>query len=80
MNLLEYEAKAILATAKLPVPRSVLITKGALPTVTLPTVLKSQVPIGGRGKLGGIRIVETTGDLVHTVDDLFALPIKDYTP
>lgn len=80
MNLLEYEAKAILATAKIPVPQSTLITKDARLKVPLPTVLKSQVPTGGRGKLGGIRIVETEGALAAAASDLFTLPIKGYLP
>lgn len=80
MNLLEYEAKTILAAANIPVPRSVLIAKDTQPKVSLPTVLKSQVPIGGRGKLGGVRIVETEGMLTSTANDLFSLSIKGHAP
>lgn len=80
MNLLEYEAKNILEVANLPVPRSVLVTKDAQPKFTLPTVLKSQVPVGGRGKLGGIRIIETENDTARMIAELFELSIKGYAP
>lgn len=80
MNLLEYEAKNMLATAKIPVPQSMLITEDELPKITLPTVLKSQVPIGGRGKLGGVKMAEQEGELQETINSLFALSIKGYTP
>jgi succinyl-CoA synthetase beta subunit len=80
MNLLEYEAKRLLAASNLPIPRSTSIGRTGNIEITLPVVLKSQVPVGGRGKLGGIRAVETESELRETVDALFDLPIKGYTP
>lgn len=81
MNLLEHEAKKILHSAGIPVPKSILITTGAktLPK-NLPIVLKSQVPVGGRGKAGGIVIVEEQNQLSTTIDHLFNLSIKGFTP
>ncbi len=81
MNLLEYEAKQILATHTIPVASSVVIKKDTdAVTIPAPFVVKSQVPTGGRGKLGGIRIVETVDELARTVDELFALSIKGHLP
>jgi succinyl-CoA synthetase beta subunit len=79
MRLLEYEAKAVLKQFGIPVPDSTLIRAGdALPAI--PTVLKSQVPVGGRGKAGGIKLVTDAHDLATTVDGIFNLEIKGYTP
>ncbi|MGH7218322.1 MAG: ATP-grasp domain-containing protein [Candidatus Microsaccharimonas sp.] len=81
MNLLEHEAKTLLKTAGIPTPISSLVTKSA-PSLTqdLPVVLKSQVPIGGRGKAGGIVIVEDPSKLSATIETLFKLDIKGFTP
>ena len=81
MNLLEHEAKAILSTYNLPVPPSVLIHPGeALPDISLPVVVKSQVPTGGRGKRGGIKVVEVTADLAPTIATIFELDIHGFVP
>ncbi len=81
MNLLEHEAKHLLRDAGIPVPAGVLVKKGEpAPHVTLPAVLKSQVPTGGRGKAGGIKIVESQEELVKTTKRLFAHAIKDLLP
>ena len=80
MKLLEYEAKAILQDARIPVPSSQTVTRSSIPTLQLPTVLKSQVPIGGRGKLGGILIVDTPNKLTAAIDKLFNLEIRGYKP
>lgn len=80
MKLLEYEAKALLRGAHIPTPRSVVITPSSMPEITLPTVLKSQVPTGGRGKAGGIKIIENQKDLEQAIKDLFAFSIKGFQP
>lgn len=80
MKLLEYEAKNILDKFGIAIPRSVLVTPNNTPSLTLPVVLKSQVPTGGRGKAGGIKIVENMSDIASAVDGLFKLPIEGYLP
>ncbi len=81
MNLLEHEAKTLLKLAGIPTPVSTLITKGgAALSQDLPLVLKSQVPIGGRGKAGGVVIVEDAKQLQPTIEKLFALDIKGFKP
>jgi succinyl-CoA synthetase beta subunit len=80
MRLLEYEAKAILANHGLPIPASRLVSPTNTPTLQFPVVLKSQVPIGGRGKAGGIKVVKTETDLPDTVRTLFGLDIRGYRP
>lgn len=80
MKLLEHEAKTILSQFKIAVPSSVLVHKGKIPKLDLPVVLKSQVPIGGRGKAGGIKVVKSDNKLHEAIDDLFKLDIKGFTP
>jgi len=80
MNLLEHEAKHILQSSKIPIPKGTVITKDAGTVTAYPVVLKSQVPVGGRGKAGGIVIVNTPEDLPIATETLFSLPIKDHLP
>lgn len=80
MKLLEYEAKAILSKFDIPTPRSEVVKKVADLSIDLPVVLKSQVPIGGRGKAGGIVVVNNPHDIQLTIDNLLSLDIKGYKP
>lgn len=80
MLLLEYEAKHLLQAAGLPTPKGEVIEKARQSNLPLPLVLKSQVPVGGRGKLGGIRIVSTTDEYTKATESLFNFQIKGHTP
>lgn len=79
MKLLEYEAKAILKNFGVPVPHSFLISKDS-PPPTAPIVLKSQVPIGGRGKAGGVRVIKEQREVESAVRNILSLPITGFTP
>lgn len=79
MNLLEYEAKLLLRGSDIPTPNSEVLHQGTTPTATPPLVLKSQVPTGGRGKLGGIKVVDN-GSFLDILADLFSHPIKGFLP
>jgi len=78
MKLLEHEAKHLLSISHVPVPNGALV----LPTskLELPIVLKSQVPTGGRGKAGGIIIIEAADQLQAAIKTLLHLEIKGFTP
>lgn len=78
MNLLEYEAKAILREYSVPTPAGTVIHVGD-DVPAAPIVLKSQVHTGGRGKAGGVRVI-TSGDTATIAKDIFSLPIKGETP
>ena len=81
MNLLEHESKALLAEAKIKIPRAALISSADdSANVTLPAVLKSQVPVGGRGKAGGIKVVTTQDELTKAAKQIFQLEIKGHLP
>jgi succinyl-CoA synthetase beta subunit len=79
MKLLEYEAKKILTTHTVPVPRSFIAVSGTSPEF-LPAVIKSQVPVGGRGKAGGIAIVSNPDEFNAAVTKISSLEIKGFTP
>lgn len=77
MKLLEYEAKNILARHDIPVPKH--YRAGQQPEF-LPVVLKSQVPVGGRGKAGGIVIVKDPDDYQAAKTKILNLEIKGFRP
>lgn len=79
MKLLEHEAKSLLEAAGLPIPKGTLITS-INQALKPPLVLKSQVPVGGRGKLGGVLIVKNTQEITPTIAHLLSHPIKGSTP
>lgn len=86
MKLLEYEAKKVFSTYKIPIPASTLITSAgdaadACRTIGGSVVLKAQVDVGGRGKAGGI-LMATADDAETVANDLFnreikGLPVKE---
>jgi len=82
MQLLEHAAKSTLSEHGLPVPKSIFVRKKSeLGTVTeFPCVAKSQVPVGGRGKAGGIKVVETSDQLNDVFEQILELEIKGHRP
>lgn len=80
MKLLEYEAKQLLKENGIAVPYGVLIKSKSMPLIKLPTVLKSQVPVGGRGKAGGVVAVTTKAELRRQKEALLQLSIKGFRP
>lgn len=82
MKLLEYEAKSLLETNGIPIPKgdTCSINEYSLSNLQLPVVVKSQVPTGGRGKLGGIKLVKTSEEFEQAVETLSQLSIKGFVP
>jgi succinyl-CoA synthetase beta subunit len=79
MRLLEFQGKRILAQSGICVPNSVLITSpDDLKKVRVPTVLKAQVPVGGRGKAGLIKRVDQTEEIASSVDSMLASTVKGH--
>ena len=78
MKLLEYEAKRILADAGILIPRFSIVKLGD--AGNFPLILKSQVPTGGRGKAGGILIIETQAQFNSGIEKLMNLSIKGFQP
>lgn len=79
MNLLESEGKRLFAEHDIPVPDGKVLDKDSpLDNIVYPAVMKAQVPTGGRGKAGGIRIVGTREEAERAVRDIFGMSIKGY--
>ncbi len=80
MKLYEYEGKALLAKAGIPVPKGAVAAGPAEAAAVAaelgyPVVLKSQVLRGGRGKAGGIRFAADGDALAREAEALLALSI-----
>jgi succinyl-CoA synthetase beta subunit len=83
MDLLEYQAKELFREMGIPVLPSQRIDRPKdlkRLTIPYPVVLKSQVYIGGRGRVGGVRFVENTIDAVAAAQTIFNLPIMGEYP
>src|SRR6185436_12626678 len=83
MLLLEHEGKEVLRQYGIRVPRGTLIDKvtlASVPTASLPfpAMVKAQVPVGGRGKAGGIRPVSSAEDFEAVATGLFSAELKGF--
>ncbi|MBL8159651.1 succinate--CoA ligase subunit beta [Candidatus Saccharibacteria bacterium] len=79
MKLLEYQAKNLLAMQGVSLPVSQLLESPVAPLeLPLPVVLKMQVPVGGRGKAGGIRVATTLAEAAQLGQELFTREISGY--
>ena len=79
MRLLEYEAKQLLSAHGALVPSGQIITNANdVPKLSLPLVIKVQIPSGGRGKAGGVKKVNTDDQFSETVERLLSEPTLGY--
>ncbi|MEA2651798.1 MAG: succinyl-CoA synthetase beta subunit, partial [Chloroflexota bacterium] len=84
MDLLEYQGKQLFARQGIPVPSGVPATTvdealDAADTVGFPCVVKAQVQIGGRGKLGGIKLAKDKDELRQHATAILGMDIKGFT-
>jgi succinyl-CoA synthetase beta subunit len=82
MLLMEYIARDLLSAQGLAVPRGTVIESEAdvlQALVPFPAVLKAQVPTGGRGKAGGIKMVNTMQEAREEAGRLLGMEIKGLT-
>jgi succinyl-CoA synthetase beta subunit len=79
MNLLEVEGKRLFFDYGIPIPMGRL-SHGDAPSdfVRYPAVVKAQVPTGGRGKAGGIRVVTDVAELGKAVQEIIGTSIKGH--
>lgn len=84
MNLHEYQAKQIFEQYNLPVPKGVLINSAdeaiaaAQQLHTQKIVLKAQVHAGGRGKAGGVKLLDKDEDLVKVAGEMLHKNLVTY--
>jgi len=66
VRLLEYEGMLLFSQYGIPVPKQILLEDLSDlrdPPFTFPVVLKAQVPVGGRGKAGGVQLAKDGNEL-----------------
>ena len=83
MKFLEYQVKERFRAAGIPVPDGRLAKtpdEAALAAGALgPIAVKAQVPVGGRGKAGGIKLAKTAADAKRVAGEILGMTIKGYT-
>ncbi len=76
MNLHEYQSKQVFSQYGLPVPNNNVVTTSADALAAASSlagqswVVKAQIHAGGRGKAGGVKRVDDTESLTHTVGSM----------
>ena len=79
MMLLEHDGKALLARYGITAPAGLLVDSAdVLPAFDFPWVVKAQVPVGGRGKAGGIAVVRTAEAFKEQLDRLLSTTIRGH--
>jgi len=84
MRLFEYEAKEIFRSFGIPTPKEAIANSpadvaSAVEKVGLPLVIKAQVLVGGRGRAGGIKFVESLEEAVKETENLLSSKLRGYT-
>ena len=84
MDLLEYQGKQLFARHGVPVPaglpaRTVEEAVAAAEAIGYPCVVKAQVQIGGRGKLGGIKIANDRDEAEQHAKAILGMDIRGLT-
>jgi succinyl-CoA synthetase beta subunit len=79
MKLLEHKAKEVLSRYGIPVPRGVVASSAELvKDFPYPAAIKAQVPIGGRGKAGGIKFAQNSEQAKEFFDEIIGMDIRGY--
>jgi succinyl-CoA synthetase beta subunit len=81
MLLIEADGKALFADHGIAVPPGVVVTAAdiiAPPAETGPWMVKAQVPVGGRGKAGGVRLCGSADDVAAAVRGMLGARLKGH--
>jgi succinyl-CoA synthetase beta subunit len=84
MDLLEYQGKQLFARHGIPVPDGRPATTvdealDAADAIGYPCVVKAQVQIGGRGKLGGIKVAQNKEEAREHASNILSMDIRGLT-
>src|SRR5690242_6455841 len=84
MDLLEYQGKQLFARHGVPIPdgqpaRIVEDAVVAAEAIGYPCVVKAQVQIGGRGKLGGIKVARDRAEVEEHARGILGMDIRGLT-
>jgi succinyl-CoA synthetase beta subunit/citryl-CoA synthetase large subunit len=85
MRFFEYESRAIVAKAGIPVTKhgfakTALEAREIAEEIAGPVVIKSQVLTGGRMKAGGVQFAETPDEAARHAEDILELEIGGHMP
>jgi succinyl-CoA synthetase beta subunit/citryl-CoA synthetase large subunit len=80
MRLLEHESKRILEKYRMALPAGRLVNSEDNLTIDGPVMLKAQIPIGGRGKAGGILEATTAEEARQKIALLLKSNLRGYIP
>ena len=82
MKLLEYQAKEVLASLGIPIPPGVVARNPDEAAAAVgklgPVAVKAQVPVGGRGKAGGIKLAKTPEEAHKAAQQIIGMDIKGF--
>jgi len=79
MKLFEYRGKELFDKYGIAVPNGKLVTgEKDFNSLNFPLVLKAQVPIGGRGKAGGIKTIKNLKEVKEKLPQIMGLDIRGY--
>jgi len=81
MKLHEYQAKSVFADAGIPTPDATLAASvdeavRAAEEIGFPVAIKAQVQVGGRGKAGGIELVDDADEAREAADRILGMDLK----
>ncbi|HRI86652.1 MAG TPA: ADP-forming succinate--CoA ligase subunit beta [Candidatus Hydrogenedentes bacterium] len=82
MKIHEYQGKELFRAYGIPTPQGEAVKTAAdavkaASIMGMPVVLKAQVHVGGRGKAGGVKVVEKITDVEAVAKKILGLTIKD---
>jgi succinyl-CoA synthetase beta subunit len=80
MLLIEADGKALFRAFGIAVPDGVTVGAGALPALpgVGPWMVKTQVPVGGRGKTGGILLCTTRTEVASALKKILGMRLKGH--
>jgi succinyl-CoA synthetase beta subunit len=82
VKLLEYQAKEVLASLGIAIPPGVVARNADEAAAAFarlgPVAVKAQVPVGGRGKAGGIKLARTADEARHAAEQIIGMDIKGF--
>jgi len=84
MNLHEYQAKQVFASYDMPVPNNQVVESASAVSAALDKlvgdrwVVKAQVHAGGRGKAGGVKLLDSVEAVTQAVDDMLGTSLVTY--
>ena len=81
MKLLEYEAKEYFKKFGIPTPEGRMVesseeARAYVEALGKPVVIKVQLPVGGRGKAGGVKFADSPSEAAVVAEELLGMTIK----